>query len=187
MLHKRYTGTTLLTLLGLLVIVGGFVTFGLLPSWYQEHQLQQRITAKRAALEQRLADSRKLTELDQRIKFLSLEVRDYSRLVPDKNNLGNFLESLSHELTQAGVQNTAVQALGPTRLGRCQQLPIQVHGTGTFPAIRNFLIRMESLDRKSSVSKLILENDPTMNGQVTLDMTLSIYNALPPDSKPTSE
>ena len=132
---------------------------------------------------QALADSRRLATLTQQADLLTLQIRDYSQLVPDQNGLGSFWEQLSGELDATGVQNTTVRALAPTRLGKCQQLPIEVHGTGTFAQLHDFLIHLENLPRKSSVSRLNLASDPGLSDKVTMDLTLSIYNTLPAESK----
>jgi Tfp pilus assembly protein PilO len=105
--------------------------------------------------------------------------RTYDRLVPEKQNLGPFLGQLSTELDAAGMQNTAVRALTKTLLGKCEQWPIEVRGTGNFQQVRRFLRSLESLPRLSSVTRLNLETDPAMNGLVTTELTLSIYNTRP--------
>lgn len=180
---KRLTPTTLFTLVGYGAIGGGFILFGLLPCWQEASALRRVIAERRAAQVQALADSRRLATLTQRADLLHLEIRDFAQLVPDQNGLGSFWEQLSHELDATGVQNTTVRALAPTRLGKCQQLPIEVHGTGTFAQLHDFLTHLECLPRKSSVSRLNLDSDPAMTDKVTIDLTLSIYNTLPLENK----
>jgi Tfp pilus assembly protein PilO len=180
---ERIASPGLVVIAGCVLLTGGFLALGLLPTWREAHRLRGLILERRAAQVRAEEDSRRLQGLTRRATLLALEVRDYSRLVPEKNGLGAFLGQLSHELASAGVQNTAVRALTPTRLGHCQQLPIEVRGTGSYEQIAAFLQRMEALPRMSSVSRLNIEADPVLSGQVSLDLTLSIYNTLNADSK----
>ena len=108
-----------------------------------------------------------------------MEVNNYDRLVPGNQDLGPFLAQLSRELDVAGMADITVRALPPTVLGKCQQLPIQIKGKGTYAQFHRFLTRVESFERMSSVSKLAIEADTTMNGKVLVDLTLSIYNTKP--------
>jgi Tfp pilus assembly protein PilO len=107
-------------------------------------------------------------------------VRNHDRLLPANQDLGPFMEQLSHELDNAGMKETTVRALPPIALGKSQQLPIEIEGTCTFEQFHDFLVRLEGLPRLSSVSKLSVEADTPMTGKVTVLLQLSIYNTKAP-------
>lgn len=149
---------------------------GYFSCWQQGRRLQAETVRCEQADAEVAHNAVRLVDLTRRTQMIEAEVRDYDRLVPDSKDLGSFLGQLSAELENAGLQNTAVRALASTLLGKCERLPIEVHGTGSFEQVHRFLERLESMPRKSSVSRLQLEADAAISGTVTLDITLSIYS-----------
>jgi Tfp pilus assembly protein PilO len=169
----------LVSLIGFGALIFGFAAFSLLPFWRKVSGLNTEI----ATLQQRIAETdnqvRSLKNLQSQSQLIQREVRNYDRLVPANQDLGGFLEQLSRELDNAGMKDSKLQVLPSTTLGKCQQLPIEVRGTGTFAQFHQFLLRIEDLPRMSSVSKMTVEADAAMTGKVTVDVTLSIYNTKP--------
>lgn len=163
--------------------VGGFAAillgFGLLGYWPYQRQLtavEAEIQQREAALRENAEASARLQEVTRQVRFVELQVANYDRLVPDNKDLGTFLAQLHGELQAVGLQDASVRALAPTTLGRCQRLPIEIRGVGTFRQYHQFMRRLESLPRMSSVSHVNIEADPALSGQVTVQLTLSIYS-----------
>jgi len=167
---------------GTWIAVGGFVTvttaflaLGFAPYWVATRRLEGDIAEYRQRMEQSARQSELLRDLSNRAGHMVRQVRDYPRLVPASKDLGLFLGQLSQELDSSGMRDTAVRALPLTPLGKCSQLPIEVHGSGSFEQFQDFLQRLEHLERMSSVSRLEVKADDAMSGKVTVDLTLSIY------------
>lgn len=176
---KHPSRNMLVTIIGFAVILLVFLLAGLWPYLAELRRTQDQIQQRKLALADAALQSERLRDLTQQAKFLQLQVRDYDRLVPENKDLGTFLGQLSRELDDAGMQNTSVRALVSTTLGKVQQLPIEIRGTGTFEQFQSFLTRLENLPRLSSISRLNAESDAAMTGKVTVDITLSIYNTKP--------
>ena len=173
---KRYSPNTRITIAGFSAIILGFLLMGYLPYYRQCQRLEAQIAAHQGTQAEAARQSTQLKEVTRRAQLIRLAVRDYSRLVPANKDLGNFLEQLSQQLTAAGMQDTAVRALAPTALGKCEQLPIEIRGTGTYTQFREFLTHLEALPRMSSVSRLHIDSDSAGSGKLTVELTLSIYN-----------
>ncbi len=169
----------MISLVGFVALIGAFVAFGLLPHFREVSRLEARIKDCDQQLSTAAAQSRELREHIKRKDFMCLEVRNYDRLVPGNQDLGPFLAQLSQELDNAGMKDITVRALAPTMLGKCQQLPIEIRGTGSFAQFHQFLVKLENLPRMSSVSKMMIESDAPMTGKVSVELTLSIYNTKP--------
>lgn len=167
------------SLLGFAAILVAFVALSYIPYWRQCQALNAQIVGQKDQLADMGNQARELKDTNDQVRLIREQVKDYDRLVPAAQDLGTFLGQLSHELSAAGLQDAAVQAMAPVMLGKCQQLPIQIHGTGTAAQCHDFLTRLEALPRLSSVSRLNIEADAAMGGKVALDLTLSIYNLKP--------
>ncbi len=162
---------------GYLAIVAGFAGFGLLPYLRNAAAVQARIDATQRQIAARLQAKVELEDITKKVRFINLQVGNHDRLLPAVQDLGPFMEQLSHELDNAGMKEVTVRALPPITLGKSQQLPIEVGGTCTFSQFHEFLVHLERLSRMSSVSHLSVEADTPMTGKVTVQLTLSIYNA----------
>jgi len=169
----------IVTVSGFAILLVAFAAFSLVPYLKTVSDLKSQIASINADLQKNAQQRAQLEELKPKVQLISMQVSNYDRLVPRNQDLGSFLEQLSQELDNAGLNNTTKRALPPTILGKCQQLPIEIKGTGSYAQFHRFLKRLESLDRMSSVSRLTLESDVPMNGNVTIDLTLSIYNTKP--------
>ena len=176
---SKRTSRRIVSLAGFGVLFLGFAALSLFPYWRQTSSLRGEINQ----LEQQIAQSQsqvgQLKTLQREAQMIHLEVRNYDRLVPGNQDLGPFLAQLSGELDNAGMKDITVRALPPITLGKCQQLPIEVRGVGSFSQFHDFLVRLERLPRMSAVSKMTIESDTGMTGKVTVDLTLSIYNTKP--------
>lgn len=173
---KSISRNALISLFGFGGILAGFLTLGYYPAWSESRQLQRDIADHQATLAEHARMADQFQDLTRRGSAIRFEVRNYDRLVPPHKDLGVFLGQLTHELEHTGMKDTAVRVLAPSALRRCEQLPIEVHGTGTFSEFHAFLTALEALPRMSSVSRLTIEADSLMNGHVNTELTLSIYN-----------
>lgn len=162
---------------GLILLAFGLA--GFLPYQREAARLNRSLAECRAQIALRAAEAAQLKDLMKQRQLVNLQVRDYDRLVPASQDLGTFWEALSAELETAGLRDTTRRALAPNKLGKCQQLPIEIRGTGTFAQFRQFLERLEALPRKSSISKLQIEGEAAMTGRVAAELTLSIYSTKP--------
>lgn len=165
---------------GYIAIVAGFAAFGVLPYLRGAAVIQTKIQASEREINSRMEASRQLQDITKKVQFINLQVGNHDRLLPTAQDLGPFMEQLSHQLDNAGMKEITVRALPPITLGKSQQLPIEVSGTCTFAQFHEFLVHLEHLSRMSSVSHLSVEADTPMTGKVAVQLTLSIYNAKSP-------
>ena len=163
------------SLLGFAAIFAGFLGISYVPYLRQRAALHAEILQQQQQITDISAQTRQVRETNAQIQLISARVKDYDRLVKPTQDLGGFLEQLSHELKAAGLADAAVQAMAPVVLGKCEQLPIQIHAVGTAGQCHDFLTRLEGLARKSSVSHVNIETDAGMTGKISMDLTLSIY------------
>jgi Tfp pilus assembly protein PilO len=164
---------------GFAAIFLGFVGMSYIPHWRECQSLNAQILEHKDHLAQIAEQTEELKQVNEQIHLISFDVKGYDQLVPAAQDLGTFLEQLSKELSAAGLSDSSYRAMTPTLLGKCQELPIEIHAVGTAAQCHDFLTRLEGLPRKSSVSHLTMETDAAMTGKVIMELTLSIYNLKP--------
>ncbi len=160
-------------------LVIGFLAAGVVPFLTGMSSAKADIRTFQADIDQRLARAKELEDVRKQVALTELQTRDFDRLVPPNPDLGMFLSQLYQQLGAAGMKEITARNLAPTPLVRCQQLPIEVRGKGTYAQFHDFLVGLEGLQRLSSVNRLSLTADTDMNGNVEIQLTLCIYSAKP--------
>ena len=161
------------------ILAAGFVIVGVFPYLRDVSSIRSQIASDQREIETRRASQKQLEHVKSQVHFIELQVGNHNRLLPDTQNVGDFMEKLSHERDTAGMKDGSVHSLPLISLSRCQQLPIEISGTCTYSQFHDFLMRLEGLERMSSVSKLSVEADTAMSGKVNVSVQLSIYNTKP--------
>ena len=161
---------------GYAVLFTAFVAFAALPYARGMAAARSDITRFQQEIASRQDKAHQLDVIQRRLQMVDLQTRNFDRLVPANQNIGPFLDELTQEQRNAGMRDTSVSELQATPLGKSQRQPIEVHGRGTFAQLHEFLVRLENLGRMSSVGKLSIEADADMDGNVTAQLTLFIYN-----------
>jgi Tfp pilus assembly protein PilO len=151
------------------VIIGGSVV--------RAAAIRREIAGTEQKIAQRQQTSASAAGLDQKIKLIKLQVNDYDRLVSPNQDLGEFLKQLNRAKDDVGMRDLTISTLSVTTRSKSQELPIAIRGTGTFAQFHDFLLRLETLPRMSSVKHLAVEAaDPALTGKVSIELTLSIYS-----------
>ena len=158
-------------------IAVAFVVLCVIPYVHSVSTIRAGIAQQQREIESRKAAHQQLEQVSGQVHFISLQVENHDRLLPETQNVGEFMEKLSNERDAAGMKDGSVHSLPLISLTRCQQLPIEISGTCTFAQFHDFLVRLEGMQRMSSVSKLSIDADTAMSGSVNVSLQLSIYNA----------
>ena len=137
------------------------------------------IAAARQEIDATLHKKGELADVEKRIELLKRQVANYPRLVPENQEVGDFLVSLTNQFSSLGMKDIAYKSLASIALGKTQKLPIELKGSGTFDQFHKFLVQLEHLQRMSSVGRLNVEADSEMTGKVNVDLLLYIYNTKP--------
>ena len=147
---------------------------------FQGLMIRQAIAGETRQIADRSAKQASLEKLSRDIKLIKLQVNDYDRLVWPTRDLGNFLTELDLARDDAGLRDVTTQTLATETQSKSERLPIKITGTGTYAQFQQFLERLEHLRRLSAISHLSVKAaDPTMDGKISVEMTLSIYNVKP--------
>ena len=160
-------------------IAGAFVLLCVIPYVHSVSKIRAGIAQEQREIESRKVAQQQLEQVRGQVHFIGLQVGNHDRLLPETQNVGEFMEKLSNERDAAGMKDGSVHSLPKISLSRCEQLPIEISGTCTFSQFHDFLVRLEGLQRISSVSKLSIDADTALSGSVNVSLQLSIYNTKP--------
>jgi Tfp pilus assembly protein PilO len=176
---SRFRSRRLFLFCGYAALAAGFLLVVVLPYTRSATAVRRDIERYQLGIASRVDRAHQLQDINRNIQLMDLETRNYDRLVPANQDLGRFLSELSVELDRAGMSDVSVSAMTATPLGKTQKLPIEVRGRGSYAQFHEFLARLENLQRKSSVGKLSIDADTDMNGYISAQLTLYIYNTKP--------
>jgi len=166
---------------GYSILVAGFILGVVVPFVRGTRAAHAEIARMQTEIETRQAKQTELDGVRQHRLLLVAETKDLDLLLPSNQDLGSFLTALADQFDKAGMKDISYHSLSPTPLGRSQKLPIELRGRGTYAQLHSFLTGLEErLSRKSSVGKLAIDADTTMDGTVEVQMTLYIYSTKPP-------
>jgi Tfp pilus assembly protein PilO len=156
-----------------------FVLVGVLPYIRGVSAAKGAIFDYKHEIERRVETKNTLTRVNREIHDLEFQTRNYERLVPPNQDLGNFLKQVSEQLDKHGMKEVDIHAQAAITRDKSQKLPITIKASGNYVQLQKFLLSLENLPRMCSVGQVILETDPAMTGKVNVNLTLFIYNSKP--------
>lgn len=163
------------TPVGFGAVLLAFAGFCAVPYFTSIKKMDTEIAEYRAKIENGGRQSSELRDLTKQNQLLRLEVKRYDQLVPPTQDKSNFYEAVSKAQDDSGLNNVNRSTLAQNRLGRLTALPMELKITSQAANFYKFLESLEKLDRRSAVSRLNIEADSKMDGQINVDMTLSIF------------
>jgi type IV pilus assembly protein PilO len=141
---------------------------------------------KRAALEQQTAAMRtKLTNLSQatagiddlgsKIDELQRAIDFFEKKLPAEKEFDKILKEVSQMAEANSLMTRTVKTLKSERGPNYSEQPIQMTLAGDFNGFYAFLLQLEKLSRITRVSQMKLEKINDREGEMTAQITLSIF------------
>lgn len=167
---------SLLTVIGLALLVAFFMFFVYLPNQRAAAKLKREI----AAAEQSIRDiPLRLAELESLGKELALRgghLRETERLMPTDADVHILVRQVADLAENSGLTVTQLKPLPKTVHQSYQALPFQVGFRGGFRGIAMFLKGLEAEERLFTVEELSLAAENEQTGRsVNADMHFSVY------------
>ena len=159
-------------LAGYVILAIGFVAGVAVPHMRTASAVEADIKKYGQEIDTRLSKQRELVQVQNRVKLIELETKDYPRLVAPSQDAYPFLSLVVEQLSQANLRDLSYHNLAPVALNRSEKLPFEIRAKGTYAQFRDFLERLEKLDRLSSVGKVMIDAETDMSGNVDIQVTL---------------
>jgi len=118
--------------------------------------------------------NRKIDELEKAIKF-------FDSKLPQQREVDTILQQVSQISQSAGLVTKTVKPARSETTANYSEEPIELVVSGNFEGFYQFLLDLEKLPRLTRVTQMKLTKINDHEGQMTADLTLSIYFA--PDAQ----
>ena len=145
-----------------------------------------KATAKRERMQQDVVTWRKeLASLDQKtagidnigrkIEELQRAISFFEKKLPQEKEVDKILKEVWQMAEANSLQTKTVKTLKSERGANYSEQPIQMNLAGDFNGFYAFLLQLEKLPRITRVSQMKLEKINERDGEMTAQMTLSIF------------
>lgn len=172
---ERADKQTLLWAAGIATGMGLLLSLVTWPQFEQMHALRRDIEAARSDSRQGQAGAATLRKLDEELQRLSEEASDFSRKLPERDELGPFLEQLAHRAELRRLFSKEVRPGNPETGDKVVSLPIDWNVSGPFDQVFGLLRDIESLPRLTRIERLNVALDREEAAKVTADIRLRVF------------
>jgi Tfp pilus assembly protein PilO len=155
-------------------------------------ELRTEVEAEEAMTVQLRATLNRLRALQEQAPQLEAELAEIRELVPQKNQVPNFIFATQEAANEAGVElNVLTPELPktPPEGAQLAEIRIQMGARGGYFAVQDFMRRLIDLDRALRIDIVQMSAEPDANGidtLVSLNITARIFFELPVAEAPTT-
>ena len=130
--------------------------------------MQKSLTNLRQSMAGIDDQSRKLTELQEAIKF-------FESKLPQEKEVDKILKEVWQMAEANSLQTRTIKTLKSERSASFSEQPIQLSLSGDFNGFYSFLLQLEKLPRITKLTQMELEKINDRDGEMEATITLSIY------------
>lgn len=148
-------------------------------------ELRMTVATKRADLEAKSKQAMVVPDFLRHIKALRRRYSDFHSRLPQRKELGGFLEEISRLLARENLTTKHFQSGTPSREELFNTLPINMKLTGSYRSLGKLLTSINQMKRFTRVQKLLLvkrhggensrSNTNDADDQLEIDLQLNIY------------
>jgi len=145
----------------------------------KSNQKRENLRAESAAKRTALANLKQATagidDLGKKIEELQRAITFFESKLPQEKEVDVILADVSRKVEENGLTLRTVKTLKSERGPNYRELPIQMNIAGDFKGFYSFLLQLEKLPRITRVTHMKLEKIDDRDGEMTAQMTLSIF------------
>ena len=182
----------IMTIAASLVVLLIFYVFFIRSRQGELSELRTQVAAEEALTIQLRATLDRLRALQEQAPQLEAELAEIRELVPQKNQVPNFIFASQEAANESGVEmNILTPELPktPPEGAQLAEVRLQIGARGGYFAIQDFMRRMINLDRALRIDIVTMAadtNDLTSETIVSLNITARIFFELPAVQAPTT-
>ncbi|MBI1335681.1 MAG: type 4a pilus biogenesis protein PilO [Phycisphaera sp.] len=163
--------------LGVLVAMGCVFVFAL---WMPHHKRMEALRDRVVTAQRQMGVDRQSTAalvgLAQEVLDLKQQLGESSRFVPEGDDLADLLKQLSNDLESHNVFDREMQTRSAVNYANFSLIPVTLRFRGSFPAVYDFLDKIESMRRVVRVDRVQAEGRPGKgDGLVDAQIELSAF------------
>ncbi len=150
----------------------------------KRRELSDEISAKRTALANLKQATVGVDDLNRKIEELQRAISFFESKLPQEREVDKILKEVWQMAEANSLQTKTVKTLKSERGPNYSEQPIQMHLAGDFNGFYEFLLQLEKLPRITRVSQMKLEKIDERDGEMSAQLTLSIF--FEPDASATA-
>lgn len=170
----------LVFLIALLALLGGTYFFVFNKANTKRLALTNDIKTKQTALANLRLATAGIDDLGRKIDELQRAIAFFESKLPQEKEVDKILKEVWQIAEANALQTRTVKTLKSERGPNYREQPIQMTLSGDFNGFYSFLLQLEKLPRITRVSQMNLQKIDDRDGEMTAQMTLSIF--FEPDS-----
>jgi len=167
----------LLFLLVILGVLGVTYFFVFSKANARMNALEQDTLAKQRALADLQNDTSGIRDLKVKIAELESAIDYFNNKLPPQRDVDTILQQVTQISQQAGLTTRTVRPDRSVTNSNFSEEPITLNLSGSFEGFYQFLLNLEKLPRLTRLTQMRLTKLEKLPGQMTADLTLSIYFA----------
>lgn len=156
-----------------LLICSYFLVFA--KSNTKRETLKKEISDKKTALANLQRATAGIDDLGKKIEELQQAISFFEKKLPQEKEVDKILKEVWQMAEANSLQTKTVKTLKSERGPNYSEQPIQMNLSGDFNGYYAFLLQLEKLPRITRVSQMKLEKIDERDGEMTAQMTLSIF------------
>jgi len=156
-----------------LLICAYFFVFA--PSKVKRETIKNEITTKRTALNNLKQATAGIDDLGKKVEELQQAISFFEKKLPQEKEVDKILKEVWQMAEANSLQTRTVKTLKSERGANYSEQPIQMNLAGDFNGFYAFLLQLEKLPRITRVSQMKLEKIDEHDGEMTAQLTLSIF------------
>ena len=156
-------------------IAGGFVVFRYLPLQKKMKAIEQRRVVQTIAIAKASAESEQLPTLREQLLKLQRTVGNYERQVPDRRELGVFLQQITNLMNEQNLKKQVIAPAMEIKMERLVCIPVNMQCKGKLNQVFEFYKRLREMDRLVRIEQIKLVNEGDFSGEVSMQTKANIY------------
>ncbi|MFI5380134.1 MAG: type 4a pilus biogenesis protein PilO [Tepidisphaerales bacterium] len=116
-----------------------------------------------------------ISDLERKIDEVQKAIKFFESKLPQEKEIDTVLREVWKMAERNNLTTKTIKTLKSERLAGYSEQPVQIGLMGDFRGFYAFLLELEKLSRITRITQMKLEKISNQEGQMTANMTLSIY------------
>lgn len=171
--YKRNQQSTII--LAAAILIGGFVVFKYLPFQEKLEAIERVKAGQMLVVTKAEVETGQLPILKEQLDKLQLEVKDYYLNIPNKGNIGAFLQKIADLMGEYNLREQLIQPEKQVQTENLNCIPVTMQCKGSLTQIFEFFRSLQSQDRLVRFEQVRFMNDSGYTGDIYLYAKAIIY------------
>lgn len=157
-----------------------FVLFRFLPLRQKRKALERARAAQALVIAKVAAERDQLPALRKRLQEMQAVIGDYEQRVPNKRDLGDFLQRIANLMNEQNLREQLIQPGQEIEVDGLICIPIDMRCKGALEQIFEFYKSLRTMNRLIRIEEVKLLNDKNFGGAVSMRTKGAIYYTAEP-------